>query len=104
MTAPATIAGQIEVRGIGILRVPCVAAAPLRLVVDLVPSAEVERMPSHAPVCSSGLRVPAHRAGALRSIGGGEATAALRVSQARRRAGGPVMNTVPNLPAASGSS
>src|SRR5215469_5885580 len=45
MTAPATIAGQLEVRGLGIMRAPSVAAAPLRLVVDLVTAAEIERMP-----------------------------------------------------------
>ena len=45
MAAPATIAGRMEVRGIGILHVPAVAAAPLRLVVDLVPSAAIERLP-----------------------------------------------------------
>jgi HPr kinase/phosphorylase len=45
MTAPATIAGRIEVRGLGILSVPSVDRAPLRLVVDLVASAAVERMP-----------------------------------------------------------
>jgi HPr kinase/phosphorylase len=45
MSAPATIAGQIEVRGLGIISVPHLASAPLRLVVDLVPSADIERMP-----------------------------------------------------------
>ena len=45
MTAPDAIAGRMEVRGIGILRVPTVAAAPLRLVVDLVPSSAIERLP-----------------------------------------------------------
>jgi HPr kinase/phosphorylase len=45
MSAPATIAGQIEVRGLGIVALPCVASAPLRLVVDLMPSEEIERMP-----------------------------------------------------------
>jgi HPr kinase/phosphorylase len=43
--APATIAGLIETRGIGILRVDPIAAAPLALLIDLVPSAEVERFP-----------------------------------------------------------
>ena len=42
---PATIAGQLEVRGVGILRVPFVSRIPLRLVVDLVPPESVERMP-----------------------------------------------------------
>ncbi len=45
MTAPATIAGQIEIRGLGIRRVASVAQAPLRLVVDLVTPQAVERMP-----------------------------------------------------------
>lgn len=45
MSAPASIAGQIEVRGLGIVALPSVAAAPLRLVVDLVLSEEIERMP-----------------------------------------------------------
>ncbi|HXR86750.1 MAG TPA: HPr kinase/phosphatase C-terminal domain-containing protein [Stellaceae bacterium] len=45
MSAPATIAGQMEVRGLGILAVPSVASAPLRLVLDLMPTAEIERMP-----------------------------------------------------------
>ena len=45
MTAPATIAGQIEVRGLGILRVPTVSEARLRLVIDLMPSACIERLP-----------------------------------------------------------
>jgi serine kinase of HPr protein (carbohydrate metabolism regulator) len=45
MSAPAAIAGQIEVRGLGIISVAHVASAPLHLVVDLLPSAEIERMP-----------------------------------------------------------
>jgi len=45
--APAAIAGLIEVRGVGILRVDCLDEAPLALVVDLVPSAEVERIPDN---------------------------------------------------------
>jgi HPr kinase/phosphorylase len=45
MSAPPAIAGQLEVRGIGILRLPKVDAAPLRLVVDLVSPDAVERLP-----------------------------------------------------------
>jgi len=58
MSAPATIAGQIEVRGIGLMRVPYVAAAPLRMVIDLVPSAEVERMPEPSACTLLGRSVP----------------------------------------------
>ena len=42
---PTTIAGQLEVRGVGILRLPYVGQVPIRLVVDLVPAETVERMP-----------------------------------------------------------
>jgi HPr kinase/phosphorylase len=58
MTAPATIAGQIEVRGVGILRVPSVSSAPLRVVVDLVPMASVERMPEPRACAMLGRSVP----------------------------------------------
>src|SRR5258708_17934421 len=50
-SAPSSIAGRIEVRGVGILPCPSIAAAPLRLVVDLVPAAAVERLPE-AHSCS----------------------------------------------------
>ena len=42
---PATIAGLIEVRGIGVLRLPHRPRVTLGLVVDLVPTAAVERLP-----------------------------------------------------------
>jgi HPr kinase/phosphorylase len=45
MSAPPSIAGRLEVRGVGILRVPSVTSAPLRLVVDLVPASVIERLP-----------------------------------------------------------
>ena len=56
--APATIAGLIEVRGVGILRLDTFPEAPLALVVDLVPAAQVERLPE--PRCETvlGLAVP----------------------------------------------
>lgn len=44
---PQTIAGRIEVRGLGIVRVPYVARAPLVAIFDLVGRADVERMPAH---------------------------------------------------------
>lgn len=43
--APASIAGRMEVRGVGILRVPTVPSAPLRLVIDLVAPDRVDRLP-----------------------------------------------------------
>jgi serine kinase of HPr protein (carbohydrate metabolism regulator) len=59
MSAPATIAGQMEVRGLGIVSLPSVASVRLRLVVDLVPSAEIERMPLPRDGSFLGCVVPA---------------------------------------------
>jgi serine kinase of HPr protein (carbohydrate metabolism regulator) len=59
MSAPATIAGQMEVRGLGIVSLPSVASAPLRLVVDLMPSAEIERMPLPRESHFLGCTIPA---------------------------------------------
>lgn len=42
---PQAIAGKIEIRGLGILEVPFVAEAPLKLVCDLVGGKDVPRMP-----------------------------------------------------------
>jgi len=43
--SPASIAGRMEVRGLGILRVPTAPSVPLRLVIDLVKPDRVERLP-----------------------------------------------------------
>ena len=45
-SSPATIAGLLEVRGVGIVSLPAGTSTPLRLVVDLVPPEMIERMPS----------------------------------------------------------
>ena len=45
LSAPAAIAGRMEIRGLGIVPVPYQASAPLRLVVDLCPPDAIERMP-----------------------------------------------------------
>jgi HPr kinase/phosphorylase len=58
LRAPAPIAGRLEVRGVGILAVPSIAAAPLRLVVDLVPAEAVERLPEPRSCVLHGKRFP----------------------------------------------
>jgi serine kinase of HPr protein (carbohydrate metabolism regulator) len=58
MSAPATIAGRIEVRGLGIMPVPSIASARLRLVVDLVPADAIERMPEQRHCDLLGCTVP----------------------------------------------
>jgi HPr kinase/phosphorylase len=52
--SPPTIAGRIEVRGIGILEVPFVAEAAARLVVDLTPGIPIERLPAPAETFTIG--------------------------------------------------
>lgn len=46
--APPTIAGKIEVRGVGIVRLDAAPSTPVRLVVDLVQAEAVERFPEPA--------------------------------------------------------
>lgn len=56
--APATIAGLLEVRGVGIVRVEPLDEAPLALIVDLVPSEQVERIPDNRSEVVLGLAFP----------------------------------------------
>jgi HPr kinase/phosphorylase len=56
--APAELAGLLEVRGLGIVRVPYADRAPLRLVFDLVPQDEIDRLPEPRFVTLAGLAVP----------------------------------------------
>lgn len=44
-SAPSVIAGQLEVRGVGILPFACLARAEVRLVVSIDPGQAIERMP-----------------------------------------------------------
>lgn len=44
-SAPKTIAGKLEVRGIGIVTLPAIKHARLALAVDLVQPGQVERLP-----------------------------------------------------------
>ena len=45
---PETLAGLLELRGVGLVKVPFVQDVALRLVVDLKPSTLIERMPEPA--------------------------------------------------------
>jgi serine kinase of HPr protein (carbohydrate metabolism regulator) len=57
--APATIRGKLEVRGLGILSVPCVASAELALIADLTTPDRIERFPDPAPEAEiMGVRLP----------------------------------------------
>jgi hypothetical protein len=48
---------MLEVRGVGIVRLPYLSRIPLRLVVDLVPPQMVDRMPEDAQCVLLGRRI-----------------------------------------------
>ena len=56
--APETIAGLLEARGLGIIRVAHRPWAPVSLVVDLVEPEQVERLPEPGFADFLGLRIP----------------------------------------------
>jgi serine kinase of HPr protein (carbohydrate metabolism regulator) len=57
-TAPESVRGRIELRGLGILPVPTVAEAPLDLVIDLVPVDALERLPEPKTIEWLGVTLP----------------------------------------------
>jgi HPr kinase/phosphorylase len=56
--APAALAGLIEIRGIGILRLPALAEVPLAMSVDLLPSHAIERLPESRFEGVLGISIP----------------------------------------------
>ncbi len=55
---PKTIAGLLEIRGFGIVRVPYRKSVPLALAVRLTPAARIGRMPEPSRFDIAGLSVP----------------------------------------------
>ena len=72
-SAPPAIAGVIEARGLGLLRVGCVGRAPLSLVVNLVPAETVDRLPEKDSCDILGVALP------LRSLAAFEASAPAKI-------------------------
>lgn len=56
--APKPISGLIEARGVGILKVEALTAAPLALIADLVAPQHVERLPAPRSETIFGLAIP----------------------------------------------
>jgi HPr kinase/phosphorylase len=81
-SVPPTIAGKIEVRGLGILQVPFVPEAELVLVCDLVAAKDVPRMPPELEerTVIAGVPVPTLRLAPF------EASAPLKLKMALLRA------------------
>ncbi len=57
-SAPASLAGLLEVRGVGLMRLPFAPAGELTLVVDLVDPGAVERLPEADWAEIAGTRLP----------------------------------------------
>ncbi len=76
--APPATEGKIEVRGLGIVRMPDAAPATLRLVVELVRPEEIARMPTGASAALLGVSLPVLRLDPF------EASAAAKVRLAAR--------------------
>ena len=58
VAAPANLAGKLEVRGYGIVDLPFCREAVVALVVDLLPEAEIERMPETSTCLLAGVTIP----------------------------------------------
>ncbi len=56
--APPTIAGMLEVRGLGIVRLPHHGPVPVALLADLAPPDKIDRLPQAETVDLLGLAVP----------------------------------------------
>jgi serine kinase of HPr protein (carbohydrate metabolism regulator) len=57
-TSPEASDGLLEVRGVGLVRLPSVAQARLVAVIDLAPSSEIERLPHNQWSDISGVSLP----------------------------------------------
>lgn len=58
LAPPASIAGRLEVRGVGVVACPFMGEAPLVLLLDLVAPASLERLPQPAVETILGVEVP----------------------------------------------
>jgi len=56
--APATIAGLLEIRGIGIMRLDALLEAPVAMIADLVAAEKVERLPTSNRETILGVALP----------------------------------------------
>jgi serine kinase of HPr protein (carbohydrate metabolism regulator) len=83
--APADCRGRLEVRGVGILPVPTLAAAPLALVVDLIRGPAPARLPDPETIEIAGIAVP------RLALDPFEASAPARIRLVLRRATGGII-------------
>jgi HPr kinase/phosphorylase len=79
-TAPEPLKELMEVRGIGIVRLPSLADAPVALVVDLVGRPQVERLPEPEREVLLGIELPKIRLHAPEASAPAKLRLALRLS------------------------
>ena len=84
-SAPESLAGLLEVRGLGILQFPHQEKAPIKLVIDLVEIREMERLPESVTEDFLGISLP------LWTLSAREASADIKVRLAMQRAAGLIM-------------
>ena len=56
--APETLDGLMEVRGVGVINMPTIASVEVGLVIELMPSEDVPRMPEPSHTEIEGVRLP----------------------------------------------
>ena len=59
--APESVRGRLEVRGLGLLPVPSIAAAPVGLAFDMVTAGDIERLPELQTIQWLGIDIPVLR-------------------------------------------
>ena len=57
-SCPKSLCNKLEVRGIGLVKMPCIYCAPLVLVLDMVASSSVERLPNMRLCSYLGVQIP----------------------------------------------
>jgi len=84
-SAPDAIAGLLEVRGLGIVRLPYRSRVPVCLVVDLVAPGEVERLPEDERIEIAGVGLPRIRLAPFEASAAAKLRLAARQAAARTR-------------------
>lgn len=81
VSAPASIRGQFEIRGLGIVTLPALDEAQLALIVELTQSADMPRFPDPWPMAAVlGLKAPVLRIDPWQSSAAAKVLAALALS------------------------
>lgn len=78
--APPQIAGRMEVRGLGIVRLSAVSNVPVRIVVDIVPASQVDRLPKPAETMLLGVALPLLRLAAFEASAPAKIRLAVRLT------------------------